>query len=98
MVTRPIVIYPSRSSRWPILVSKIKQLTREFKGYSHEQVKSIKAQTMIMMGDREGIRPEHAVEMYRAIRGSQLAIIPAGDHFLMFLNPQKVLAILKPFL
>jgi len=51
-----------------------------------------------MQGDHEGVRPEHAVEMYRNIPHAQLAIFPNGDHFLLFMSPEKVLAVLIPFL
>jgi pimeloyl-ACP methyl ester carboxylesterase len=84
--------------RWPILVTKIKDLTRDFKGFSPTEVKSIKAQTLIMMGDREGIRLEHALEMYRQISNAQLAIFPGGDHFVLYANPGRVLSTLAPFL
>lgn len=85
-------------SQWPALVAKIKNLGRDFKGYSAAELKSIKAQTLIMIGDREGIRPEHAVEIYRLIPKTQLAIFPGGDHFMLFQQPEKVLAALAPFL
>jgi pimeloyl-ACP methyl ester carboxylesterase len=85
-------------TRWPVLVEKVKNLNRDFKGFSAAEVGSIRAQTLIMIGDREGIRPEHAVEMYRQIPAAQLAIFPAGDHFLLFHSPEKVLATLTPFL
>jgi len=84
--------------RWPVLVTKIKGLERNFKGYSAAEVKAIKAQTLIMMGDRDVVRPEHAVEMYRLIPGSQLAIFPGADHFLLLSSPDKFLATLAPFL
>src|SRR5215470_6093371 len=84
--------------RWPILVMKIKELEKIFKGYSAADLKAIKAQTLIMMGDRDAVRPEHAVEMYRLIPQAQLAIFPGGDHFLLFSSPDKLLAILAPFL
>jgi pimeloyl-ACP methyl ester carboxylesterase len=84
--------------RWPILVAKMKSLMRDFNGFSAAQVKSIKAPTLIMMGDRDGVRPEHAVEMYRLIPNAQLAIFPDGDHFMLFTSPEKVLATLVPFL
>jgi pimeloyl-ACP methyl ester carboxylesterase len=51
-----------------------------------------------MMGDRDAVRPEHAVEMYRLIPNAQLAIFPGGDHFLLFSSPDKLLATLAPFL
>jgi len=33
-----------------------------FKGYSEKELKEIKAQVLIMIGDREGVRPEHAAD------------------------------------
>jgi pimeloyl-ACP methyl ester carboxylesterase len=86
---------PKRS---PILVTKIKGPDNLFNGYSAAELKAIKAQTLIMMGDRDAVRPEHAVEMYRLIPNAQLAIFPGGDHFLLFTGPDKALAILTPFL
>jgi pimeloyl-ACP methyl ester carboxylesterase len=85
-------------SQWPKLVEKIKNLERDSKGYSAAELKSIKAQTLVMIGDREGIRPEHAVELYRLIPSAQLAIFPGGDHFMIWQKPEKVLATLAPFL
>jgi pimeloyl-ACP methyl ester carboxylesterase len=84
--------------RWPILVTKIKELEKIFKGYSAAELKAIKAHTLVMMGDRDAVRPEHAVEMYRLIPNAQLAIFPRGDHFLPFSGPDKLLATLAPFL
>jgi pimeloyl-ACP methyl ester carboxylesterase len=51
-----------------------------------------------MIGDREGVRIEHAVEMYRFIPNAQLAILPGADHFMIFQRPDTVLATLVPFL
>jgi pimeloyl-ACP methyl ester carboxylesterase len=67
------------------------------KGYSAPELQAIKAQALMMFGDREGIRLEHAVEMYRFIPNAQLAIFPGGDHFMLFHSPDKVLATLAPF-
>jgi pimeloyl-ACP methyl ester carboxylesterase len=50
-----------------------------FKDISDQQIKSIKAQTLILIGDKDIITPEHAIEMHRQIIGSELAIIP-GVH------------------
>jgi pimeloyl-ACP methyl ester carboxylesterase len=85
-------------TQWPMLVAKIKNMGRDSKGYSATELKTIKAQALIMFGDREGIRLEHAVEMYRLIPNAQLAIFPGGDHFMLFHSPEKVLATLTPFL
>ena len=85
-------------SKWPVLVAKVVKLSSDFNGFSDKEIKSIKAQTLIMLGDRDGVRPEHGVEMYRLIPNAQLAIFPGGDHFMLFMSPDKVLAALVPFL
>ncbi|SHN12206.1 alpha/beta fold hydrolase [Mucilaginibacter sp. OK098] len=50
-----------------------------FKDIPDEQIESIKASTLIIIGDQDLIKPEHAIEMHRQIAGSELAIIP-GVH------------------
>ena len=51
----------------------------DFKDIPDEQIKSIKAKILIIIGDRDIISPEHAIEMHRKIEGAELAIIP-GVH------------------
>jgi len=43
-----------------------------------EQIKSIKAPTLIIIADKDIITPEHAIELHRQIANSELAIIPGG--------------------
>jgi pimeloyl-ACP methyl ester carboxylesterase len=44
-------------------------------------LKNIKADVMIMGGDRDAIRNEHLLEMYNNIPGSLLCILPGTTHF-----------------
>lgn len=50
----------------------------DFKDMSDEQLKSIKAPALIVIGDTDVMTPEHAVEMHRLIPNTRLAIIPGG--------------------
>jgi pimeloyl-ACP methyl ester carboxylesterase len=84
-------------TKWPVLVAKVKGLGRDFTGYAAQDVKSIKTPTLIMIGDRDIVRPEHAVEMFRMIPHAQLAIFPGSDHFVILTSPEKVLETLEPF-
>lgn len=45
------------------------------------ELKTIKADVMIMGGDRDAIRNEHLLEMHRRIPGSLLCILPGTTHF-----------------
>jgi len=50
-----------------------------FKDIPDDQIESINAPTLIIIGDKDVIKPEHAIEMHRQITNSSLAIIP-GVH------------------
>ncbi len=50
----------------------------DFKDIPDEKIKSIKVPTFIIIGDKDVITPEHAIEMHRLITNSELAIIPGG--------------------
>lgn len=49
-----------------------------FKDIPDHQIKSIKAPTLIIIGDKDVITPEHAIELHRQIANAELAIIPGG--------------------
>ena len=88
----------SPAPNWPGLVAKIVQMERDFKGFSPEQLKAIKAEVFIAAGDRYDVGLEHVVEMHKLIPKSQLAIFPNSDHLLLMTNPDKILVPIKEFL
>jgi pimeloyl-ACP methyl ester carboxylesterase len=49
-----------------------------FKDIPDEQIESIKIPTLIIIGDKDIITPEHAIKLHRQIANSELAIIPGG--------------------
>jgi len=76
---------------WPTLVEKVKRMDREFGGWPADLVRSITAPVMLVIGDSDIVRPEHAVEMFRMFGGgvmgdlvgvpaSRLAILPGTTH------------------
>jgi pimeloyl-ACP methyl ester carboxylesterase len=83
--------------QWPTLVAKIKKSGLEFKGFAPADLKAIKAPVLITQGDRDGTRVEHAVEMFRLIPNSQLAVFPGADHFLIWQSPEKLLPPIAAF-
>lgn len=51
---------------------------KAFKGWDDEQLKAIKAPTLLMSGNTDIISPEKAVEIYHLIPDCELAILPGG--------------------
>ena len=50
----------------------------EFKDWRPEDIQSIEAPTLLLIGDADSVRPEHAVEMFRLLPHAQLAVFPGG--------------------
>lgn len=50
-----------------------------FKDWKDEDLKSIKAPSLIVIGDQDVVRHEHAIEMARLIPNARLSILP-GNH------------------
>ncbi|MBA3689316.1 MAG: alpha/beta hydrolase [Chloroflexi bacterium] len=48
--------------------------------FTREELQRIKAPTLIIVGDRDVVTPEHAVEMFRTIPDAQLCIVPHTGH------------------
>lgn len=53
---------------------------------------------MILAADREDLPMEHTVEMFRAINGAQLCIVPGATHFLMSEKPELTNSVMLAFL
>ncbi|MEJ7646140.1 MAG: alpha/beta hydrolase [Chryseolinea sp.] len=43
-----------------------------------DQLRGIQAETLLVIGDSDIVKPEHAVEMYRLIPAARLAVLPGG--------------------
>jgi pimeloyl-ACP methyl ester carboxylesterase len=79
---------------------------RSFTDISERDIASINAPALIIAGDHDVVRPEHAVEMYRAMQHATLVILPGGHGDYMgeitTLKPGSrdypVLAIIEEFL
>ncbi len=77
---------------FPNLVAKLRQLDMESYAWPPEDIQGIVAPTLLIIGDSDAIRPEHAVELFRLLGGgvmgdlaglpkSQLAVLPGTTHF-----------------
>jgi pimeloyl-ACP methyl ester carboxylesterase len=85
-------------NKWPVLVAKVKKMALDFKGFTREDMRSIKAPVLIAQGDHDLVRLEHAVEMFRLIPKAELAVFPGGDHFMILTSPEKLLSPIAEFL
>lgn len=95
---------------WPTLIDKLKQLDAEIQDWPPETIQSIQAPTLVIVGDSDVVRPEHAVQLFRLLGGgvpadlvglphSQLAVLPGTTHIsLVAERSDWLLAMIPPFL
>ena len=99
---------------FPVLVEKLKTLDTTDFAWPDDDIRGIAAPTLIVLGDSDGVRLEHAVEMFKLRGGgvmgdlsgmpeSQLAVLPGTSHFVPpgsgLLDRQDwLLAMIPPFL
>jgi len=62
-----------------VMFDKDRERMLKFRDWTDDTMHSIKAPTLLIIGDHDIITPEHAVEMSRAIPHAELMILP-GDH------------------
>jgi pimeloyl-ACP methyl ester carboxylesterase len=91
------------------LFAKKSQMDKKIQDVPAEVIQAIKAPVLLIIGDSDIIRPEHAVEFFRLLGGgvagdvaglpnSQLAILPGTTHVTVVYRADLLLAIIPPFL
>ena len=99
----------SHPEDWPVLIEKVKRMDQEFQGWRPQGIQAIMAPTLIIVGDSDIIRPEHAVELFRLLGGgvpgdiaglprSQLAVLPGTTHVTLVERADWLLSMITQFL
>lgn len=81
---------------WPKLWEKVASI--QWEGFSSEQLASIKAPVLIVVGDHDFVRIGHAADAAKRIPNGELAVIPDASHFVLFSEPERVIPVVKHFL
>jgi pimeloyl-ACP methyl ester carboxylesterase len=71
---------PDGAGHWPVVIGRLQPMWAAEPSFTREQVASIKAPALVVIGDADIVTPEHAVEMFRTIPGAQLCIVPHAAH------------------
>lgn len=88
-----------RPQDWQVLFAKLGEMLRRDYDWS-EEVRKIGSPTMVIAGDSDSVRPDHAVEFYKLLGGgmadagwdgskiskARLAILPGTTHYNIFMS------------
>ena len=79
-------------------LAKTSQAANTFKGWTAGELGRITAPTLLVFGDHDFIRLEHAVEMHALIPGAQLAVLPGTTHMSLLHRTDLMLPLIGGFL
>lgn len=86
---------PDGPGHWPVVLERLRRMWLAEPAFTREQLEGIVAPTLIIVGDRDIVTPEHAVEMFRTIPRSRLCVVPDVGHGAM--PAENVLGFLTPY-
>jgi pimeloyl-ACP methyl ester carboxylesterase len=91
-------VSPDGAAHWPVVVGKLAAMFRTEPVIRTEDLARITAPTLVLVGDDDLVTLEHTIALYRAIPGSQLAVVPGTSHALLMEKPREVNRIILDFL
>ena len=71
---------PDGAEHWPVFLGRLKPMWSTEPAFTDRELQRITAPTLLIIGDRDIVTPEHAVEMFRSIPGAQLCVVPGAGH------------------
>ncbi|MEW6144249.1 MAG: alpha/beta hydrolase [Thermodesulfobacteriota bacterium] len=83
---------------FPAFFAKCVKRMLEFKDWPPQDIQSIDAPTLVIVGDADVVRPEHAVRMFRLLPNSQLAVLPGTDHMALVERSDWLVTMVEAFL
>jgi pimeloyl-ACP methyl ester carboxylesterase len=93
---REVAPYPESLQNF---FDKCVQRMRNFKDIPDDAIRGIAAPALVIVGDADVMRPEHAVETFRLVAPhAQLAVLPGTDHMKVMTRTDWIVPMVDEFL
>jgi pimeloyl-ACP methyl ester carboxylesterase len=89
---------PDGPSHYQIVVDKLARMHRAEPALEREDLGGVGSRTLVMVGDDDEVRLEHAITMYRSIRDAELMVVPGTSHGLLVEKPDLCNTVILEFL
>ncbi len=90
-------VSPDGADHWPVVKRKLYEEHLTEPSLTPAQLAEIDVPTLVMIGDSDEVKIEHAVELYRALPDARLAIVPGTSLGLLVEKPELCNALLLDF-
>jgi len=91
-------VSPDGVGHYPVVLEKMAQTHLVEPTLGPADLTRIACRTLVMLGDDDEVRLEHAIELYRALPRGELAVVPGTSHGLLVEKPELCDRIILDFL
>jgi pimeloyl-ACP methyl ester carboxylesterase len=91
-------ISPDGIGHYDVVVAKLAAMHAREPGLTPTDLHRITPRTLVMVGDDDEVRLEHAIEMYRHLPDAELAVVPGTSHGLLVEKPGLCHLIIAEFM
>jgi pimeloyl-ACP methyl ester carboxylesterase len=91
-------VSPDGRAHFPVVAAKLARMHQSEPTLAPEDLNRVSSRTLVMVGDDDEVRLEHAVEMYRSVPDCELAVVPGTSHGLLVEKPKLCNQIIVDFL
>lgn len=92
------VVSPDGPTHWPVVFSKVTAMWQSEPHIALADLDTVRARTLVMVGDDDLVTLEHTVALYRALHNAELAVVPGASHLSPMEKPDLVNHLLLEFL
>jgi pimeloyl-ACP methyl ester carboxylesterase len=91
-------ISPDGIDHYPVVVEKLAAMHASGPALSLADLSRLAPRTLVMVGDDDEVRLEHAIAMYRSVPDAELAVVPGTSHGLLVEKPDLCNLLITEFL
>jgi pimeloyl-ACP methyl ester carboxylesterase len=91
-------ISPDGVEHYDDVVAKLAAMHAAAPDLRSADLRDVTVRTLVMLGDDDEVRLEHAIEMYRSLPAAELAVVPGTSHGLLVEKPGLCNQIIADFL
>jgi pimeloyl-ACP methyl ester carboxylesterase len=91
-------VSPDGAEHYPAIVSKLARMHTEDPSLAATDLSGVTSRTLVMVGDDDEVRLEHAIAMYRGLDDAELMVVPGTSHGLLVEKPTLCNTVIVDFL
>ena len=98
IVALALLVTSSTSSANPTKSGYVPPSMSNFKDIPADAIRGIAAPTLVINGDNDVVRPEHAIALMRLLPHAQVAVLPGTDHMAIMTRADSLVPMINSFL